>query len=96
MEKNAANVKKDPFALAEIDLQQQAKQFEDWQEQNRPLIEEAGKNGQILTLLKREKAKEEMLQYLTGLVNGEYGGVTEEDALDHWQLYKENHGIDLR
>lgn len=96
MEKNAVNAKMDPFDLTEIDLEQQAKQFEDWREQNRPLIEEAGKNGQILTLLKREKAREEMLQYLTGIVNRECGGVTEEDALDHWPLYKEKHGIDLR
>ena len=40
------------------------------------------------------RARDEMLEYIISVVNAEINGISDEDAFDNWQLYKELHNID--
>lgn len=39
------------------------------------------------------RIKEDMLDYIIALINSEFGGETEEDAIMNWEKYKAKHKI---
>ncbi len=39
------------------------------------------------------RIKEEMLEYIIALINEEFGGETEDDAIKNWEQYKTKHKI---
>ncbi len=39
------------------------------------------------------RIKEEMLEYIIALINEEFGGETEDDAIKNWEQYKTEHKI---
>lgn len=47
----------------------------------------------IVKEIARERAKEEIMQYMLKQINIETNGNSDEDALDHWEQYKELHNI---
>lgn len=40
------------------------------------------------------RIKEDMLDYIMALINEEFGGNTEEDAIKNWEKYKAKHRIE--
>lgn len=49
----------------------------------------------VLTVSKREHARNEMVNYMIRQVSKEYGTTSEDEALDLWEDYKIQHGISI-
>ena len=54
----------------------------------------AAQNSPLIRENARMRARDEMLEYIISVVNAEINGISDEDAFDNWQLYKELHNID--
>ena len=54
----------------------------------------AAQNSPLIRENARTRARDEMLEYIISVVNAEINGISDEDAFDNWQLYKELHNID--
>lgn len=50
-------------------------------------------NSPLVKEIARERAKDEIIRYMLKQINLETNGVSDEDALDHWEHYKELHNI---
>lgn len=53
----------------------------------------AAQNSPLVRENARMRARDEMLEYIISVVNSETDGISDEDAFDNWQLYKELHNI---
>lgn len=49
------------------------------------------RQAERLSKCSNTRIKEEMLDYIVGLINHEFGGETEEDAIMNWEKYKAKH-----
>ena len=74
-------------------LEKQLQEFNAWQEMINTTGPEDSEYDELFKALKRAQAKEDMLQCIISLVNKEFNGVTEEDALDSWYAFKQKHSL---
>lgn len=70
--------------------------FDEVEDMNRSFFDSEAffeKHSEFTKEFAKEQARKEMLAYVVNMVNAEFWGVSEDDALLNWQAYKELHNI---
>lgn len=51
-------------------------------------------NAELVKRVKQDRNRQEMLEYLSNIINSEFGGNSTDDAINNWEAFKIRHGIE--